>query len=142
MVHDPHGHVEALRIEARDTLAAGADPLSREDRIRGRFLLTDLADDLAETSRTTNRHEQLALADRVLREAVALLTAYHRAWNGAGKWLPRRLLEADPTLGQDLLSGHLKLAEHADPALLITSVYSVLDLLGGPLREGFTEPPA
>ncbi|MFD8386084.1 nucleotidyltransferase domain-containing protein [Streptomyces sp. NPDC059679] len=139
LLHDPHGHAEQLRAEARNLLAAGPDPLTPQECDAGRFLLTDLLDDLTETRPGSDRHEQLAIADRVLREAAYLLTAHHRAWNGAGKWLPRRLVEADPILGQELLRGHLALAEHADPKALVAASCRVLELLGGPLREGYTD---
>ncbi|MES4905225.1 MULTISPECIES: nucleotidyltransferase domain-containing protein [unclassified Streptomyces] len=137
LLHDPDGHVEAQRAEAQTLLAAGPEPLAPNESEFGRFVLTDLLDDLVETGPGTDRHEQLAIADRTLREAAHLLTAYHRAWNGAGKWLPRRLTAADPVLGRELLRGHLALAERADPAPLTTAARRVLELLGGPLREGY-----
>ncbi|MEV3950067.1 nucleotidyltransferase domain-containing protein [Streptomyces halstedii] len=138
-LHDPIGHVELLRAEARDLLAAGPDPLTQDQSDAARFLLTDLLDDLSETGPDSDRHEQLAIADRMLREAAHLLTAHRRAWNGAGKWLPRRLITADPILGRELLRGHLAAAEHADPTPLAAAVRSVLELVGGLLREGYTE---
>ncbi|WP_433546873.1 nucleotidyltransferase domain-containing protein [Streptomyces sp. CA-294286] len=139
VLHDADGHVEALRQEAEALLAAGPDPLTRAERDAQRALLTDLVDDLAATSSHGDPHEQLAVADRVLREAAHLLTAHRRRWNGAGKWLPRRLKAADPDIGQNLLDGHLALARHADPTPLTTSVMRVLNLTGGPLREGYVD---
>ncbi|ADI11042.1 nucleotidyltransferase [Streptomyces bingchenggensis BCW-1] len=140
LLYDPDGHVETRRAEAQALLAAGPEPLTPNESELGRFLLTDLLDDLAETGPGSDRHEQLAIADRTLQEAAHLLTAYHRAWNGAGKWLPRRLTAADPVLGRELLRGHLALAERADPAPLTTAARRVLELLGGPLREGYVAP--
>ncbi|MFH9613318.1 nucleotidyltransferase domain-containing protein [Streptomyces pratensis] len=140
VLHDPHGHVEMLRDEAEALLSAGPDPLTRSERDAQRALLTDLLDDLYDTGPHSEPNEQLAVADRVLREAAHLLTAHHRRWNGAGKWLPRRLKEADPALGRRLLDGHLALARRADPALLSVAVLQVLNLAGGPLREGYVTP--
>ncbi|WP_335755799.1 hypothetical protein [Streptomyces alfalfae] len=71
-----------------------------------------------------------------MREASHLLTAHHRAWTGIGKWLPRRLLAADAARGGALLDGHRAVAETADPGPLAAAVHQVLDLVGGPLREG------
>ncbi len=139
VLHDADGHVEALRQEAKALLAAGPDPLTGPEVDAQRALLTDLLDDLTDTSPHSGPHEQLAVADRILREAAHLLTAHHRTWNGAGKWLPRRLKAADPHLGQHLLDGHLALARHADPTPLTTSVMRVLILTGGPLREGHVD---
>ncbi|MFB4425966.1 nucleotidyltransferase domain-containing protein [Streptomyces sp. QL37] len=136
---DPDGHVETLRQEAKALLAAGPDPLTGAERDARRALLTDLVDDLTDTGPHSDPHEQLAVADRVLREAADLLTAHRRMWNGAGKWLPRRLRAADPDLGRHLLDGHLVLARQADPTALTASAVRVLDLTGGPLREGYVE---
>lgn len=77
------------------------------------------------------------VADHVLREAAHLLTAHHNAWTGIGKWLPRRLLSADPVLGRALLDGHRAVAEHSDPTVLAAAAEQVLGLLGGPVREGY-----
>ncbi|MEV0123652.1 hypothetical protein AB0I16_19340 [Streptomyces sp. NPDC050703] len=79
----------------------------------------------------------MSLADFTLREASHLLTAYHRAWTGIGRWLPRRLLAADAVRGGALLEGHRAVAETADPAPLAAAVHQVLGLVGGPLREGY-----
>ncbi|MEV7108057.1 nucleotidyltransferase domain-containing protein [Streptomyces atroolivaceus] len=137
VLHDPHGHVGALHREAEALLAAGPDPLTEPERDAQRALLTDLWGDLTDTGPHSDPYEQLAVADRALREAAHLLTAHHRKWNGAGKWLPRRLSAADPELGRRLLDGHLALARRADPGPLSTSVLDVLNLAGGPLREGY-----
>ncbi|MEV5482632.1 MULTISPECIES: nucleotidyltransferase domain-containing protein [Streptomyces] len=136
---DPHGHLSRTREQARAVLAAGPPPLTPAERERSRYGLTCFMDDLVDTP-PTHRYEQLALADFTLREAAHLLTAYHNAWTGIGKWLPRRLLSADPARGKALLDGHQAVAERADPAPLAAAAEQVLDLLGGPLREGYAHP--
>ncbi|WP_322741036.1 hypothetical protein [Streptomyces hygroscopicus] len=93
-----------------------------------------MLDDLADAD---DRHEQLAVADQVLASAAALLMGHRRAWRGGGKWLPRRPTAADPVLGRALLDARLSVAEDADPAPLCAAAYEVLDLLGGPLGEGY-----
>ncbi|MFI6763929.1 nucleotidyltransferase domain-containing protein [Streptomyces sp. NPDC050355] len=135
-LHDPHGHLARTRDRARAVLAAGPPQLGPAEWEHGRYVLTCYLDDLVDTS-PADRYEQLALADHALREAAHLVTAYHRAWTGIGKWLPRRLLSADPERGGALLDGHQAVAERADPAPLAAAVNQVLDLLGGPLREGY-----
>lgn len=134
-VHDPDGHAADTRARARELLSAGPEPLIPQDVEGLRYGLTDLLDDLADT---TDRHEQLVVAGRVLQDAADLLTAHRNAWSGGGKWLPRRLLAADPVLGRALLDGQLAVAERADPAPLATAARGVLDLVGGPLREGYS----
>ncbi|MFF1378696.1 nucleotidyltransferase domain-containing protein [Streptomyces sp. NPDC058308] len=133
---DPQGHLSRTCEQARAMLAVGPPPLTPAEWERGRYGLTCFMDDLVDTP-PTNRYEQLSLADFILREATHLLTAYHSAWTGIGKWLPRRLLSADPERGKALLNGHQTVAEHADPAPLAAAAAQVLDLLGGPLREGY-----
>lgn len=133
---DPHGDLSRARERARAVLAGGPPPLTPAEWERGRYGLTCFMDDLVDTP-SANRYEQLSLADFTVREAAHLLTAYHGAWTGIGKWLPRRLLSADPVRGKALLDGHQALAEHADHTPLATAAEEVLDLLGGPLREGY-----
>ncbi|WP_326624550.1 nucleotidyltransferase domain-containing protein [Streptomyces sp. NBC_01761] len=135
---DPHGHVSRTQGQARAVLAAGPPALTPTEWERGRYLLTCFMDDLIDI-RPADRYEQLSLADFTLREAAHLLTAYHQAWTGIGKWLPRRLLGADPALGKALLDGHRTVAEHSNPAPLAVAAEQVLNLLGGPLREGYTQ---
>ncbi|WP_367124824.1 nucleotidyltransferase domain-containing protein [Streptomyces phytohabitans] len=135
---DPQGHLARTREQARAVLAAGPPPLTAEEWERGRYVLTSFMDDLADTP-STERHEQLALADFTLREAAHLLTAHHGAWTGVGKWLPRRLLDADRVRGAALLEGHQDVAQRADPTRLTAAAEQVLHLLGGPLREGYVQ---
>ncbi|MFD8543317.1 nucleotidyltransferase domain-containing protein [Streptomyces sp. NPDC059649] len=135
---DPHGHLARTREQARAVLAAGPPPLTPAEWERGRYVLTCFMDDLTDTS-PTERYEQLSLADFTLREAAHLLIAHHGAWTGIGKWLPRRLLSADPVRGKALLEGHRAVAEHADCSPLAVAAEQVLDILGGPLREGYTQ---
>jgi predicted nucleotidyltransferase len=133
---DPYGHVDRARRLAQDALASGPPALTAAEWEHGRYVLTCFLDDLVDTS-PENRYEQLSLADQVLRNAADLLTAHHGAWTGIGKWLPRRLLSADPVLGKDLLDGHRAVAEQSDPLPLATAVRQALDLFGGPLMEGY-----
>jgi predicted nucleotidyltransferase len=133
---DPHGHLSRTCEQARAVLAGGPPPLTPAEWERGRYSLTCYVDDLVDTP-SVHRYEQLSLADFTLREAAHVLTAYHGAWTGIGKWLPRRLLSADPVRGKALLDGHQAVAEHANPAPLAAAAEQVLDLLGGPLREGY-----
>ncbi|MEV7196092.1 nucleotidyltransferase domain-containing protein [Streptomyces sp. NPDC093510] len=135
---DPHGHLARTCAQARAVLADGPPPLTPEERERDRYGLTCFMDDLADTA-PDQRYEQLALADLTLGKAAHLLTAHHNAWTGIGKWLPRRLLSADPARGKALLDGHRTVAEHADPAPLTAAAEEVLDLFGGPLREGYAQ---
>ncbi|MEU8791344.1 nucleotidyltransferase domain-containing protein [Streptomyces sp. NPDC048643] len=133
---DPEGRVARARQMAEEIIKLGPPPLTTEQWRHGRYVLTCYVDDLVDTS-PSNRHEQLAVADHALREAAELLTARQVSWTGIGKWLPRRLVEADPELGTKLLDGHLAVAEQADPTRLASAVDELLQSIGGPLREGY-----
>ncbi|MFJ9472512.1 nucleotidyltransferase domain-containing protein [Streptomyces caniferus] len=135
---DLRGDLDRARTQARALLTKGPLALAPAEWERGRYLLTCFMDDLIDTP-SSNRYEQLALADHALREAAHLLTAHHGAWTGIGKWLPRRLLSADLARGRALLDGHQRVAELGDTAALMAAVEQVLDLISGPLREGYIQ---
>ncbi|MER5382059.1 nucleotidyltransferase domain-containing protein [Streptomyces sp. NPDC002688] len=134
---DPHGHAARTRQLAEKVVAVGPPPLTAEQWRHGRYVLTCYLDDRVD-SPPSRRHEQLVIADHLLREAAELVTAHHGAWTGIGKWLPRRLVAADPDLGTALLDGHQTVAEQADPTPLAAAVKELLELIGGPLREGYS----
>jgi hypothetical protein len=73
----------------------------------------------------------------VVQIAADVLCELRGAWTGRGKWLPRRVREADPDAGGALLDGWLMLARKGDAAPLLHCVRALLDEAGGPLREGF-----
>ncbi|MFH8387833.1 hypothetical protein ACH4E7_44345 [Kitasatospora sp. NPDC018058] len=81
--------------------------------------------------------ERLVIAGGVLRDAADLLCDHHRAWVGGGKWLPRRLLAADRELGATLLDGYRQLCETGSAEPLAEVARRVLELVGGPLSEGY-----
>ncbi|WP_206436540.1 hypothetical protein [Streptomyces sp. W1SF4] len=99
-----------------------------------RYVLTDALDDLADVADVV---ERLAVADVVLNTAADLLFDHPRAWTGSGKWLPRRLLQADPEHGGALLDGYRRLCETGDPERFADAAGEILALVGGPLREGY-----
>ncbi|WP_107072760.1 nucleotidyltransferase domain-containing protein [Streptomyces vietnamensis] len=131
---DTAGEAGRARALADSDLRAGPPALEPETVETKRYGLTDALDDLADAS---DPFERLAVAGVVLNTAADLLLDHHRAWSGGGKWLPRRLLDADGERGGALLQGHRNLCETGDPALLTDAALRILDLVGGPLREGY-----
>uniref|UniRef100_A0AAU2K246 Nucleotidyltransferase domain-containing protein n=1 Tax=Streptomyces sp. NBC_00049 TaxID=2903617 RepID=A0AAU2K246_9ACTN len=131
---DRNGAAGRARALAEADLRGGPPALDPQTVETKRYGLTDALDDLADAA---DRVERLAVAGFVLGAAADLLCDHHRAWTGGGKWLPRRLLEADAQRGAALLEGHLHLCGSGDPAPLAEAVSEVLDLVGGPLREGY-----
>lgn len=131
---DAHGHAERIQARAVADLLAGPPPLTRETIETRRYGLTDLLTDLDDSH---DRIERLAIAFAILSSAADLLCDYHLAWVGTGKWMPRRFLEADEERGTALLEGHRPLCECDDQTLFADTVARILDLVGGPLSEGY-----
>ncbi|MGW6858811.1 nucleotidyltransferase domain-containing protein [Streptomyces xanthophaeus] len=131
---DSHGEAVRVRGLAEADLRQGPPALEPETVETKRYGLTDALDDLTDAS---DPIERVAVAGYVVNAAADLLCDHHHAWIGGGKWLPRRLLEADPQRGAALLEGHHRLCGSGDPAALINAASEVLDLTGGPLREGY-----
>ncbi|MCX5209973.1 nucleotidyltransferase domain-containing protein [Kitasatospora sp. NBC_00240] len=131
---DPEGEAARARALAEADLRQGPPPLAPEAVETKRYGLTDALDDLADTG---DPFERLAVAAVVLAGGADLLLDHHRAWTGGGKWLPRRLLAADPERGGALLEGHRRLCASGEHAALAAAAAEILDLVGGPLREGY-----
>ncbi|MDY0814790.1 hypothetical protein [Kitasatospora purpeofusca] len=131
---DTNGEAGRARALAEADLREGPPSLEPERVETKRYGLTDALDDLADAG---DQIERLAVASFVLNAAADLLCDYHYAWIGSGKWLPRRLLEADAERGAALLEGHLRLCRSGDPGPMIGAASGISDLVGGPLREGY-----
>jgi hypothetical protein len=131
---DTNGEAGRARALAEADLREGPPALEPGTVETKRYGLTDALDDLADTG---DRIERLAVAGYVLNAAADLLCDFHHAWSGGGKWLPRRLLESDAQHGAALLEGPLYMCESGDPALMIDAASEILDLVSGPLREGY-----
>lgn len=131
---DSNGEAGRARALAEADLRQGPPALEPETVDTKRYGLTDALDDLTDAS---DPIERLAVAGYVVNAAADLLCDHHHAWIGGGKWLPRRLMEADPQRGAALLEGHRHLCRSGEPAALISAASNVLDLVGGPLRDGY-----
>ncbi|MEY9211628.1 nucleotidyltransferase domain-containing protein [Thermobifida halotolerans] len=131
---DVDGHAARVRDLAEAQLRQGPPPLGAKAVETGRYLLTDALDDLGTV---TDPAERLATAWTVLAKTADLLFDHHRAWTGGGKWLPRRLLEADAERGSHLLDSYRQTCETGAPNRLVDAATEVLDLVGGPLQEGY-----
>ncbi|MFF9982576.1 nucleotidyltransferase domain-containing protein [Streptomyces erythrochromogenes] len=119
-------HAEEALREAPGALA----PATVESR---RYALTDELDGLVDAADAV---ERLVVANVALSTAADLLFDHRRAWTGSGKWLPRRLLQADPEHGGALLEGCRRLCEDGEPEDFADAAVEVLALAGGPIREG------
>jgi hypothetical protein len=114
---------EAIAAEARALIAAGPPPVSDAERDGARYLVSDLLDDLRGAIRAVDATARLALS-----------TAGW--WLGTGKWLGRRLREADPATHDALVAG-LRAATAGDIGPLVGAGEAVLAAAGGPLLVGY-----
>ncbi|MET9693514.1 nucleotidyltransferase domain-containing protein [Streptomyces sp. NPDC006514] len=130
---DANGEAGRVRALACADLRDGPPALEAVTVETKRYALTDALDDLTDAG---DQIERLAVAGFVPSAAADLPCDYHHAWIGGGKRLPRRLLEADAERGAALPKGHLHLCKSGGPGLMIDATPGILDLVGGPLREG------
>jgi GNAT superfamily N-acetyltransferase len=127
----------ALAEECADLLAAGPGPLSEADRDWMRYGLTDLLDDLADS---TEPVMTAAVAVSTWEAAARLLLAADGRWWGSGKWLVHELREYDAAHGTSYalrLHAGLAAAVDRDPVLLAVVVEEILDAAGGRLWAGY-----
>jgi hypothetical protein len=140
VLYDRDGTAQQLRDAAHRTIAAGPPPPEPAGLERARYDVTDLRDDLLGAS-ATDEDELLAIAATLLERTAGLLFAVRNHWRGGGKWLPRRLREADPELAGPLLDGYRTLVRGSPRGPFAEAVAADLDGCGGPLRAGYRRVP-
>jgi hypothetical protein len=133
IIRDDDGRLARLQDSARARWAAGPAPLTAGELEDRRYRLTALLDDLAEEAHPVDR---AALAAAVVTDTADLALAARGRWTGTGRWLTRRLREADPDLADDLAAG-LPAAVEGDATTLLSCGRAELDRLGGPLDSGY-----
>jgi hypothetical protein len=99
-----------------------------------RYFISDLLDDLRDQR---PRPELVAIASRLYEQLGSFLLSSHDRWSGAGKHLPRRLLDLDPSLAQAFHRAFDALFIDSDPQPLISFTERVLEPFGGPLFDGY-----
>ena len=114
-----------LPARCAQVLAAGPPPLTRAERDRLRYGLTDLLDD---HKHAVDVGERAVIAAAVWRESARIALAFAGRWVSDGKWLLRELRELDPAFAARWL------AARDEPAGLAAEV---LAGAGGPLFEGY-----
>ncbi|MFF3497087.1 nucleotidyltransferase domain-containing protein [Streptomyces sp. NPDC002795] len=126
----------ALRVEARRRWAAGPPPASESELEDRRYALTDTLDDLEGCA---DPLERTYLVAHLLGRAseLALLAGGH--WLGSGKWLSRRLADADAELHKRLTDGAAAAVSGEDDAVgrFACEVRGILEAAGGPCWAGY-----
>ncbi|MEU4237088.1 nucleotidyltransferase domain-containing protein [Actinoplanes sp. NPDC026619] len=114
-----------LPAQCARTLAAGPPPLTKPEKDRLRYALTDTLDDY---THATNPGEREVIATQLWIETAQAELALTGRWISSGKWLLRELRESDPAFATRWL------AARTAPAPLATQV---LAGAGGPLFDGY-----
>lgn len=128
VLRDSDGLAEAMKATARKLLAEGPAPLNTEEIADYRFTLTWMLDDLADAD--TSDEARLVGHD-LANVAARCLLASQRQWLGKGKWLLRRLREADPARARAWTQALAALDQQNETAPLLHFARGVLDALGG-----------
>lgn len=133
---DADGLGARVRSEARARLADGPPPVPARELEANRYALTDTLDDLRGCA---DPGERVFLAARLLEQAAELVLDADGRWLGAGKWLSRRLADADPGLHGRLTAAVAAVAggEQGGTERLVAAVTEALVRAGGPLWEGY-----
>jgi len=130
---DADGTATALQATARERVAAGPPPPTPQRIEDLWYFLSDILDDLVGAG---DPDEIAVIAGRVFEQAATTALTLAGCWLGTGKWLGRRLRDADPDLHAELIGG-LREAVAGDKARLVAVAASVLDRAGGPLVDGY-----
>ncbi|MCD2197053.1 nucleotidyltransferase domain-containing protein [Actinomycetospora endophytica] len=133
VIRDREGCMTRLRDLARARWSAGPPSLSDAELEDRRYRLTALLDDLADERDPVCL---ASLAAAAFPDVADLALASRRRWGGRGRWLARRLAEADASLADSLVTG-LREALDGDAVALVGCGRAELDRVGGRLEEGY-----
>jgi hypothetical protein len=123
-----------IQEQARRLIEAGPTRLTNREREDRRYALTDQLDNLLGCQ---DEDELVIIGAGLLHSTAELLLLERGKWLGRGKWLLRRLRDADPDLAQELIKGYRRLVVHMDTRPLKRIARQALDQSGGPLMEGY-----
>ncbi|WP_093716046.1 nucleotidyltransferase domain-containing protein [Actinacidiphila alni] len=133
LLFDTDGVGARLKARAEALVAAGPAPMPEAEVEDRRYALTDLLDDLTSC---TDPGELLFISTEIARRTAELALVVHNSWNGAAKWLARRLDEVAPGLAVRL-HGAVRQALDGRTEPLVAVVDEVLDQAGGRLWAGY-----
>lgn len=128
-----------LQRRARELLSRGPAPVPAAELALGRRLLHDLAEDLRGGG--LSPLELAFVIDAAGRLVAELVLGSRRQWLGTGKWLARRLADADPALAQRLQTA-LRSAHAGNVRPLVFLGRDVLEATGGPVPSEWQAPPS
>ncbi len=119
---------DAAKAAAQSIFDEGPRLVKGPELTRMRYVVTDL---LLDVEWSMERAETLMIAAELFSRAGDLVLAAARVWSGKGKWLLQELRDYDAVLTADLVAGLDEVAHSDARRLLIESVETALDHVGG-----------
>ena len=130
------GTTENYQVEAQRLLDLGPPPLTDDELLHARYMLTDLLDDFAGA---TDASELNFITGQLLIKSAEVALSSEGKWLGVGKWLARRLEEWNPELLARLSDAATTALSTNDRTQLRSVVLDVLTRVGGPLSIGYQQ---
>lgn len=130
------GFAATLKKEAQEWYDRGPAPLTEEEILKNRYLITDLLDDLEGTER---EDEALWIVNSLFPLAARFVMRFNRHWTGDGKWMFRRLQQLDRERAQKYVKMFEKyyLTRQKEP--LIAFLKEWIRPCGGRLFAGYSQ---
>jgi predicted nucleotidyltransferase len=129
------GIIDSLKKEAKDLLEKGPEEWSAEIINTKRYFLTDALDDFKGSS---NRAEEIFIANTLADLASEFVLRTNRKWMGTSKWLVRSLKQYDEEFANLFVEAFDVFYKTGDKGSVIQLVENILQPFGGPLFDGFS----
>lgn len=125
---------EHIQSDAFERLSKGPAPITDEEMLRRRYMLTDQLDDFIGA---TDQTELFYIAEQLVIGTSELALLSKSRWLASGKWLSRHLEVSDPNLPARLVEATKAVLDHGEKLPLEVVVREILERVGGPFSEGY-----
>ena len=129
------GIIGAIKIEANFLLDKGPKKWSDETIRMKRYFITDALDDFIGSS---NRGEELFIANTLAELVSEFVLRTHEKWIGASKWIVRSLKQYDEQFAEDFITAFDLYYKTGYKQQVVQLVDRVLQPYGGRLFNGFS----
>jgi hypothetical protein len=129
------GCIEEIKKEANQLLEMGPEPWSEETIQLKRYFITDALDDFIGS---TNRAEELFIANALAEALHEFVLRTNRYWIGASKWIVRTLKQYDESFAKEFVEAFDVFYKTGHKEKIIKLVDKVLKPYGGRLFAGFS----
>ncbi|WP_261130569.1 nucleotidyltransferase domain-containing protein [Bacillus sp. Marseille-Q3570] len=127
--------IDPIKKEAKGMLEEGPEEWSSETIRLKRYFITDTLDDFIGSS---NRSEQIFIANTLSEMVSEFVLRTNRKWIGSSKWIVRALNQYDLTFTAQFIEAFDSFYKHDDKKMVIKLVDEVLQPFGGKLFDGFS----